>query len=149
MIDVTPNLPEVVAEVRARFERYERNRNVIVESLETAELHWLDTADHGYRVLKRSRASGEDVFDEMARVARPGGAVCLIQLCAYGPEDREEYFEVLRLRNPARQNFYERADLGSLLALVLTTGLGAGTRADGQRAWIESVLSQGAAAVAV
>jgi len=33
--------------------------------------------------------------------------------------------------------------------LVLTTGLGAGTRAEGQRAWIESVLSQGAAAVAV
>src|SRR4051812_26430907 len=33
--------------------------------------------------------------------------------------------------------------------LVLTTGLGAGTRADGQRAWIASVLGQGAAAVAV
>src|SRR5215210_8067715 len=33
--------------------------------------------------------------------------------------------------------------------LVLTTGLGAGTRAEGQRAWIDSVLSQGAAAVAV
>src|SRR5829696_2324814 len=33
--------------------------------------------------------------------------------------------------------------------LVLTTALGAGTRADGQRAWIASVLEQGAAAVAV
>src|SRR5918994_914419 len=33
--------------------------------------------------------------------------------------------------------------------LVLTTGLGAGTRPEGQRAWIASVLSQGAAAVAV
>jgi PucR family transcriptional regulator, purine catabolism regulatory protein len=33
--------------------------------------------------------------------------------------------------------------------LVLTTGLGAGVRAEGQRAWIGSVLSQGAAAVAV
>ena len=33
--------------------------------------------------------------------------------------------------------------------LVLTTGLGAGTRAEGQRAWIASVLGQGAAAVAV
>jgi predicted alpha/beta-hydrolase family hydrolase len=42
----------------------------VVDSLATAELHWLDTADHGYRVLKRSRASAEDVFDEMARVAR-------------------------------------------------------------------------------
>jgi SAM-dependent methyltransferase len=53
---------------------------------------------------------------EMARVARPGGAVCIIQLCAYGPEDRAEYFEVLRLRNPARRNYYERADLAGLLS---------------------------------
>ena len=36
---------------------------------ERAELHWLDTADHGYKVLKRTRASEEDVFDELARVA--------------------------------------------------------------------------------
>jgi predicted alpha/beta-hydrolase family hydrolase len=42
----------------------------VVDTLENAELHWLDTADHGYRVLKRSRASAEDVFAEMARVAR-------------------------------------------------------------------------------
>ena len=42
----------------------------VVATLDTAKLHWLDTADHGYRVLKRSRTSAEDVFDEMARVAR-------------------------------------------------------------------------------
>ena len=42
----------------------------VVAGLPNAELHWLDTADHGYRVLKRSRTSAEDVFDEMARVAR-------------------------------------------------------------------------------
>jgi predicted alpha/beta-hydrolase family hydrolase len=42
----------------------------VVEALPAAELHWLDTADHGYRVLKRSRGGAEDVFDEMARVAR-------------------------------------------------------------------------------
>jgi len=42
----------------------------VVGGLPNAVLHWLDTADHGYRVLKRSRASPEDVFDEMARVAR-------------------------------------------------------------------------------
>jgi hypothetical protein len=42
----------------------------LVASLPGAKLHWLDTADHGYRVLKRSRASGEGVFDEMGRVAR-------------------------------------------------------------------------------
>ncbi len=34
-----------------------------------AQLHWLDTADHSYKVLKRSRQVTEDVFDELARVA--------------------------------------------------------------------------------
>ena len=33
-------------------------------------LHALDTADHGYKVLKTSRASTICVFDEMARVVR-------------------------------------------------------------------------------
>jgi hypothetical protein len=49
----------------------------LVRSLPNAKLHWLDTADHGYRVLKRTRASAEDVFDEMARVARAfiGGTI--------------------------------------------------------------------------
>jgi predicted alpha/beta-hydrolase family hydrolase len=35
-----------------------------------AKLHQLDTADHGFRTLKRSRKSGEDVFVEMARIVR-------------------------------------------------------------------------------
>jgi predicted alpha/beta-hydrolase family hydrolase len=35
-----------------------------------ATLHVLDTADHGYKVLKKSRAGDEDVFVEMARVVR-------------------------------------------------------------------------------
>jgi predicted alpha/beta-hydrolase family hydrolase len=35
-----------------------------------AMLHTVDTADHGYKVLKRSRTSDEDVFVEMARVVR-------------------------------------------------------------------------------
>ncbi len=34
-----------------------------------AELHWLATADHGYKILKRTRTSAESVFDEIARVA--------------------------------------------------------------------------------
>ena len=34
-----------------------------------ASLHWLATADHSYKVLKRSRQLEEDVFDELARVA--------------------------------------------------------------------------------
>lgn len=41
----------------------------LLAELPLARLHWLDTADHGYKVLKRSRHSAEDVFDEMARVA--------------------------------------------------------------------------------
>lgn len=35
-----------------------------------ATLHLLETADHGFKVLKRARASDEDVFVEMARVLR-------------------------------------------------------------------------------
>jgi predicted alpha/beta-hydrolase family hydrolase len=35
-----------------------------------ATLHLLDTAEHSYKILKKTRKSGEDVFDEMARVAR-------------------------------------------------------------------------------
>jgi predicted alpha/beta-hydrolase family hydrolase len=35
-----------------------------------ATLHLLDTADHGFRVLKRTRKSTEDVFVEMAGVVR-------------------------------------------------------------------------------
>ena len=33
-----------------------------------ATLHLLDTAEHGYKVLKKTRTSTEDVFDEMSRV---------------------------------------------------------------------------------
>ena len=33
-----------------------------------ATLHLLDTADHSFKVLKKSRTSTEDVFDEAARV---------------------------------------------------------------------------------
>jgi uncharacterized protein len=35
-----------------------------------ATLHAVDTADHGYKVLKHSRTSSEDVFVEMAGVVR-------------------------------------------------------------------------------
>ncbi|MDR3633493.1 MAG: alpha/beta hydrolase [Isosphaeraceae bacterium] len=35
-----------------------------------ATLHTLDTADHGFHTLKRTRKSEEDVFVEMARVVR-------------------------------------------------------------------------------
>jgi predicted alpha/beta-hydrolase family hydrolase len=43
----------------------------VVKNLgEKATLHLLDTADHSYKVLKRTRESKEDVFVEMARVIR-------------------------------------------------------------------------------
>ena len=35
-----------------------------------ATLHLLDTADHSFKILKRTRQSTEDVFTEMARVLR-------------------------------------------------------------------------------
>lgn len=41
----------------------------LVAGLPNADLHWLDTADHGYKILKRTRQSQENVFDELARVA--------------------------------------------------------------------------------
>jgi predicted alpha/beta-hydrolase family hydrolase len=37
---------------------------------ERATLHLLDTADHGYKILKRSRKGDDDVFAEMARAVR-------------------------------------------------------------------------------
>ena len=33
------------------------------------QLHLLDTADHSFKVLKRSRRTTEDVYEEMARIA--------------------------------------------------------------------------------
>jgi len=52
---------------------------------------------------------------EIFRVLKPGGKVVLIDLAAYGESDKDEYFEVLRLRNPARRNFWVRGDVARLL----------------------------------
>jgi predicted alpha/beta-hydrolase family hydrolase len=41
---------------------------------ERAKLHLVDTADHGFKVLKRSRESKEDVFAEIARVVKEWAA---------------------------------------------------------------------------
>ena len=35
----------------------------------SAHLHWLETADHGYKILKRTRKNPESVFDEIGRTA--------------------------------------------------------------------------------
>jgi len=45
-------------------------RPVIKKLGKRATLHLLDTGDHSYKVLKKSRASEEDVFAEMGRVTR-------------------------------------------------------------------------------
>ena len=39
-----------------------------------ATLHLLETADHSFKVLKKTRTSAEDVFDEMARVTKEWAA---------------------------------------------------------------------------
>jgi DNA gyrase subunit B len=57
-----------------------------------------------------------DAVREMVRVLRPGGRIVLINLCAYGEADRDEYFEVLRLRNPVRRNFFLPGDVERMLA---------------------------------
>jgi predicted alpha/beta-hydrolase family hydrolase len=43
----------------------------VVEKLgRGASLHLLDTADHSYKILKRTRESKEDIFAEIARIVR-------------------------------------------------------------------------------
>ena len=37
--------------------------------LANARLHWLETADHSYNILKRTRKSAENVYAEAARIA--------------------------------------------------------------------------------
>lgn len=43
---------------------------VVTQLGKHASLHLLDTANHGYKILKKTRTSTEDVFDEMARRVR-------------------------------------------------------------------------------
>ncbi|MBO6555740.1 MAG: alpha/beta fold hydrolase [Pseudomonadales bacterium] len=40
-----------------------------VGKLSNAKLHWLETADHSFKILKRTRTSTENVYAEAARVS--------------------------------------------------------------------------------
>ncbi len=40
----------------------------VTEQLSNATLHWIETADHSFKILKRTRSSTEDVYTEAARV---------------------------------------------------------------------------------
>ena len=42
----------------------------VVKKLKTATLHLIDTGNHSYKILKKTRASDEDVFVEIARTTR-------------------------------------------------------------------------------
>ena len=59
-----------------------------------------------------------DAVEEMFRVVRPGGRIVLSHLCAYGPDDLEEYTRILELRNPARRQVFLPADMEDLLRLA-------------------------------
>lgn len=48
----------------------ERGLMTLVVDRLGAKLEWLDTGDHGYRTLKRSRLREDDIFTEMASHAR-------------------------------------------------------------------------------
>lgn len=54
---------------RDKLAELERLRGVVTR-LEEARLHELETADHSFKILKRSRTSDENIYAEAARVAR-------------------------------------------------------------------------------
>ncbi len=60
----------------------------------------------------------DKALPELYRVLRPGGVAVLCHLTAHGPEDRELAFEIQRLRNPARRNFFLPGELPQRLAAV-------------------------------
>jgi SAM-dependent methyltransferase len=77
----------------------------------------VDDGQHDIVICRQGTQFMDDsaAIKEMARACKSGGLVCVINLCAYGESDKEEYFEVLRQRNPVRKNFYLREDLSRLM----------------------------------
>lgn len=96
----------------------EQSRDVI-DALVQGSAEAMPFADNTFdRIVCRQGTQFMDdraAVREMVRVVKPGGRVVLVHLCAYGDADRDEYFAILRHRNPARRNFYLRGDLAKLL----------------------------------
>lgn len=40
----------------------------LIDEIEHARLHWLDTGDHSFKILKRTRSADEDIYTEAGRV---------------------------------------------------------------------------------
>lgn len=99
----------------AMFTQAQKNLNHIVRG--SAEV--LPFKDNSFDICYERQGiqfmNAQKAVSEMVRVTRPGGKICLVQLCAYGEEDKKEYFDILRYRNPARCNFFTREALKELL----------------------------------
>jgi len=60
----------------------------------------------------------DSVLPEIYRVLKPGGVVVLCHLNAYNPVDKDTFFKILRLRNPARKNFFLPEDIPNCLQKI-------------------------------
>ncbi len=64
------NVPQLYLSGNRDTLAYPKLLEATLDPLPQATLHWLDTADHGFKILKRTRQSAENVYDEAARIAR-------------------------------------------------------------------------------
>ena len=100
-VDLTPAMAE---QAKGRLDRFVQG-----------SAHALPFADASFDVVVcRQGIQFMDLplaLSEMVRVLRPGGRLVTADLHAYGPGDAEHTFEILRLRNPARRNFFVAGDL--------------------------------------
>ncbi len=104
-VDLTPAMAE---QARGRLDRFVQG-----------SAHALPFSDASFdAVVCRQGIQFMDLslaLPEMVRVLKPGGRLVTADLHAYGPQDAPDYFEVLRLRNPARRNFFALGDLDAPL----------------------------------
>jgi ubiquinone/menaquinone biosynthesis C-methylase UbiE len=105
-VDITPAMAEQARDVLDTF------------VLASAEALPFDTSTFDVVVCRQGLQFMEipHALAEVLRVLRPRGRFVTVDLHAYGAEDRDEYFEILRLRNPARRNFFVAGDMAEHLA---------------------------------